>query len=175
MTIQTIMLAPAGFSGELVAQSGNIYIPNAQGFIAVNQGDEGDALKAGFIPLGQGSQSAYSADNATSGKTLSAAEISGGSDVVLNMSGALTGAANAQLPTVAALIAAISNIAIGQTYRLRIINSSSGAYAWTVTTNTGWTLNGTMSIAQNTWRDFIVTLTSAAAATLQSIGTGTNS
>jgi len=30
-----------------------------------------------------------------------------------------------------------------------------------------------MTIAQNTWRDFYVTLTSTSAATLQSIGTGT--
>ena len=64
---------------------------------------------------------------------------------------------------------------IGSTYRLRVINRSSGNFAWTMTTNTGWTLTGTMTIAQNTWRDFVVTLTSLTAATLQAVGVGTDS
>jgi hypothetical protein len=110
----------------------------------------------------------------TSGFTATAAEIYSGSfETILALTGTLAGAANLTLPTVASLVAAISNPQVGQTYTLRIINESAGAFAWTVVTDTGWTLNGTMSIAQDTWRDFLVTLTSLTAATLQNLGTGT--
>lgn len=120
-----------------------------------------------------GTLAVYKTNSATSATALTAANISGAPDVVLNLTGTLGAAANAQLPTVAALVAAIPNAVSGQSYRLRIINSSSGAFAWTVTTNTGWTLGGTMSVAQNTFRDFVLTLTSLTAATLQAAGTGT--
>lgn len=46
------------------------------------------------------------------------------------------------------------------------------ANAWTVTTNTGWTLTGTMTV-QTQMRKFYVTLTSLSAAVLRSIGTFT--
>jgi hypothetical protein len=120
---------------------------------------------------------AYNTNSAVTSATLTAANITGGAtEVTLNLTGTLTGASNATLPTVANLIAAISPTAVaGQTYKLRIINSSSGNFAWTVVTNTGWTLTGTMSVADNTWRDFYVTITSGTTATLQSVGTGTNS
>lgn len=131
---------------------------------------------ATFTPMHAQTEFAYTTNAATSSATLTAANVTGGSvEVHLNLTGALGAAANATLPTVASLVAAIPNAAAGQTYKLRLINSSSGAYAWTVLTNTGWTLNGTMTVQQNTWRDFIVTLTSMAAATLQSTSTGTYS
>lgn len=117
---------------------------------------------------------AFNTNSATSGATLTGANITGGQlEVTLNLTGTLSGAANAQLPTVANLVAAIPNAVAGQTYRLRIINSSGGADTWTITTNTGWTLTGTMTIADDTWRDFYLTLTTTSAAVLQSIGTGT--
>ncbi len=119
----------------------------------------------------------FRADAATSGTTLSAAGISGGSaSVDLLLSGTLGAGANVQLPTVADLVAALPNAKVGASYRLRIINASSANFAWTVTTNTGWTLVGTMTIAQNTWREFVVTIPSIlASATLQSVATGTYS
>lgn len=120
----------------------------------------------------------YNTNTATSGTTLTTANITGAYgfvEITLGMTGTLGGAANAQLPLVATLQAAVPNPFTGQTWKLRIINASSANFAWTVTTNTGWTLTGTMSIAQNTWRDFYITFTSATAATLQSVGTGTNS
>lgn len=123
--------------------------------------------------LAQGNQ--YGANAATAATVLTAASISGAPEVTLNMTGTLAGAANATLPTVAQLTASITQISYPYNYNLRIINSGGGAFAWTVATSTGWTLNGTMSIAQNTWRDFYVQITSASAATLQQVGTGTNS
>jgi hypothetical protein len=107
----------------------------------------------------------------TTGFTATGAQIGGAEEVYLDLTGALGAGANIQLPTVAALVAAIPNAQVGTAYYLRIMNHSSGAFAWTVTTNTGWTLNGTMTIAQNFYREFMVTFTAIGAATLQSLGT----
>lgn len=112
----------------------------------------------------------------TSAATLAAADMAGSNTLnVINMTGTLGAGAALTLPTVADIVAAYGDIAAGDTFLVRIINSSSGAYAWTVTTATGWTLTGTMTVAQNTFRDFLVSFTSATAAVLTSVGTGTNS
>lgn len=140
-----------------------------------------NGVSVGGVQLTTANAAAYNVNTATASTALTAANVTGGTaSVDLAMTGTLTGAANAQLPTVASVIAALSGAntpAVGTSYRLRIVNASAGAFAWTVTTNTGWTLAGTMSIAQNTWREFVVTLTSATAATatLQSVATGTYS
>jgi hypothetical protein len=112
----------------------------------------------------------YSAAANTTNFNATAAQVGGAYDVILNCTGALGSGQTITLPTVAALVAAIPNAHVGQSYRLRIINSGAGAFAWTVTTNTGWTLTGTMTVAQNTFREFVVTLTSLAAAVIQSAG-----
>jgi hypothetical protein len=119
---------------------------------------------------------AFNTNSAVTSATLTAANISGGvASVDLQLTGTLTGASNATLPTVANLIAALHAPTVGTSYRLRITNASSGAYTWTVLTATGWTLTGTMTVAQNTWREFVLTLTSLTAATLQSVAVGTYS
>jgi len=115
----------------------------------------------------------YTAVSGNTPQTLTGANISGADDVFVNMTAVLAGAGTLNLPTVANLLAALTTMQVGETFILRIINSSSGAFAWTVTTATGWTLAGTMTIAQNTWREFLVTRTGTATATLQSLGTGT--
>jgi len=123
-------------------------------------------------------QQIYSTNSSVSASTLlTGANIFGGSiEHVLNLTGAISAASNAQLPTVANLLVAIGGLfQINQTFKLRIINGGgSGSGVWTVTTNTGWTLNGTMTIAVGAWREFIVTLTAPATptATLQSVGAG---
>lgn len=107
---------------------------------------------------------------------LTGANISGGSSLVaLNLTATLAAGATATLPTVAALVTALQsegfNPLPGSSYELDIYNSSSGNFAWTTTTNTGWTLSGTaQTITQNTVRKYILTLTSLTAATLASIG-----
>jgi hypothetical protein len=116
---------------------------------------------------------AYNTNAATSGTLLTGANISGGTvETTLILTGTLSAAANGQLPLVSNLVSAIPNAVAGMQYKLRIINSSSADYGWTVTTNTGWTLHGTMLIPQDTWRDFYVTLTTLSAAVLQQVGTG---
>jgi hypothetical protein len=119
---------------------------------------------------------AYNTNSATSATTLTAANISGGfASVDLQMTGALGAGADATLPLVTALVAGMPNASAGASYRLRITNASSANFDWTVVTNTGWTLGGTMTIAQNTWREFVVTITSLTTATLQSVAVGTYS
>lgn len=123
----------------------------------------------------------YKTDAATSATILAAASLTGGLNTVdLAMTGALAAGAIATTDTAANIIAAIPSklLTVGYSYQLRIINESSGAFAWTIAGGTGVTVAGTATIVQNTWRDFVVTVTgvgSSAAVTLQSAGTGTNS
>ena len=121
----------------------------------------------------------YATDSSAAAHVLTAAELTGAAnEVVLNMTGALTAAENATTDTAANIIAAIPQAQRfpGANYKLRIINSSSGAFAWTVVAGANVTVTGTATVAQNTWREFLVTLgATLSTVTLQSIGTGTNS
>ncbi len=64
------------------------------------------------------------------------------------------------------------NAWVGNSYLLRITNGQ-GTGILTVTAGSGVTLTGTATIALNTWRDFVVTYTSATALVMQNIATGT--
>lgn len=66
-----------------------------------------------------------------------------------------------------------TNATATTSYLLRLVQT--GAGTMTLGAGTGVTLTGTMTIAQNTWRDFIVSFTSATTLTITSIGTGTYS
>lgn len=119
---------------------------------------------------------AYHADSNAASHVATAANLTGGAaDVVLALTGALAAAATLTTDTAANILKAIPEVYVGQTYKLRVINESTGAFAWTVAGGTGVTLSGTATIAQNTWRDFVVTVSSLTAVALQSVGTGTNS
>lgn len=136
------------------------------------------ALAAGRTATDQ-----YHADSSTSGFTASASEValpSGASTtigiIVLDLTGTLGAPANVQLPTASAVLGVLAAPFVGQTWILRILNNSSGAFAWTVTTNTGLTLNGTMSINQSTFRDFLLEVTNVGtpAIAVQNVGSGGN-
>lgn len=86
------------------------------------------------------------------------------------------GAARADLlPTAAALVAAIEGAMVGTSFEFTIRNTADAAETITVTTNTGLTLSGTMTIAQNNSKRFLVRLTNVTAgseaATIYSLGT----
>src|SRR5215831_8922637 len=119
--------------------------------------------------------SQYSAATNTTSFTATAAQFAGTNFCVLNCTGTLGSGQNITTPTAAAIIAAMGSPLVGGNYRLRIINSSGGAFSWTVVAGSGVTINGTATIAQNTWRDFLVTVATASTITMQSIGTGTTS
>jgi hypothetical protein len=121
---------------------------------------------------------AYSIATNTTAFTASGAQIAEGQETVLDLTGTLGAGAALTLPTVANLLASFTpnQQAVGSSIVLRVINHSSVAFTWTVTTNTGWTLNGAMTVAQSTFRDFILNITAIGAtptATLTQIGTGT--
>ena len=121
-----------------------------------------------------GPEAIYNTNAATAATTLTAANISGAqTEVVLGLTGTLAGAAALTLPTVASLLAQVPALTVGVNYILRIININAG-YTWTVTAGTGWTVNGTATIASTSFRDFIITITSVtnATATIQNIGSG---
>lgn len=61
---------------------------------------------------------------------------------------------------------------VGGSYLLRVTNGQ-GTGTLTITAGVGVTLTGTATVAVNTWRDFVVTYTSATALVMQNIATGT--
>lgn len=71
---------------------------------------------------------------------------------------------NLQLPTAAAIVAALPNVQPGFAYELDVTNGSGAANTATLTTNTGLTLSGAMTIAQNATRRLVVTITAIGAA-----------
>jgi hypothetical protein len=120
---------------------------------------------------------AYNTNAATANATLPAANLTGGAvEVDLALTGTLAGAATATTDTAANIIAAMPRAQsyTGFTYKLRIINASSANFAWTLSGGSGVTITGTATIAQNTWRDYIVTLTlgSSPAVTMRECGSG---
>ena len=119
-------------------------------------------------------------DATATGVTITANKIAGG--LYFH---APTGAVNDQVDTAANLVAAlpacyvnntsVSGLNVGASFRFALFNNSAGANTITVTTNTGVTLTGTMTVAQNAVRTFIGVVTNCAtpAVTIYSLGTGT--
>lgn len=126
------------------------------------------SLINGMVGLSPFQECAYHVDTSTAAETMTGSEISGGSITAVSFTGTFAGAAAITLPTTANLFAAMpaSIVAnpVGNSWLLRILNQTGGGFTLTVTTNTGWTVNGTMTIATATWRDFIVTLSGTVAA-----------
>lgn len=75
------------------------------------------------------------------------------------------------LPTAANIIAALNKPATGASFEFTIRNTADAAETITVTTNTGLTLSGTMTIAQNNSKRFLAVVTSPTAVTVYSLGT----
>ena len=77
------------------------------------------------------------------------------------------------MPTVASLVLGLLNPRdlTGASFEFTIRNNAGAVETITVTTNTGWTLSGTMTIAQSNSKRFRVVFSSNAAATLYSLGT----
>lgn len=128
---------------------------------------------AAQMPFGFYSKpAAYSTNAGTGAVTLTTANVFGGAVLqALSLTGAQSGGVNATTPTAAAWLTAIGAFFVGQDYVLRVLNTGSGQTI-TLTGGTNVTVTGTATIANNTWREFIVTVTSATAITLQEIGGG---
>lgn len=116
---------------------------------------------------------AYNAATNTSSFTATQQQIMAAETTVLALTGAAGGAVALTLPTVAVLLATLTpqQAVVGSTIWLRIQNTTGQTV--TVTTAAGWTLNGTMTLATATFRDFLVQITAVGAspaATVQNIG-----
>lgn len=106
-----------------------------------------------------------------------------GADInTINLTAPLSAAGTVTTPSAAAIVAAINAVPgatayVGQTFIVKIANiPSSGGAVWTLAAGAGVTLSGTLTINQNTYREFLVTLTSLTAVTVQATGiTGTAS
>lgn len=81
------------------------------------------------------------------------------------------GAANLTTRTAALMIADFDGVQIGDSYVLQITNTSAGTT--TLVAGTGVTLTGTMTMATNSTRTFIVTINTATTLTIQSVSIGT--
>lgn len=115
--------------------------------------------------------SKISAANATS-FSATAAQVYGGANITLLLTGAPTTAQTLTLPTAASLIASLpSGTPVGFSWKLLIVNvggTSSGA--WTVAAGTGDTLTGNTAVAVAGSRTYLVTYTGAGAVTFQDYG-----
>lgn len=111
---------------------------------------------------------------ATQNFTIPANVMSGAGTTVL---GCTANGANAVTTRTAAQIyadlQALMGVAppIGFSWLFRIVNTGNNTV--TLTAGAGVTINGTATAATNTFRDWIVTITSPTTLTIQSVGTGT--
>lgn len=160
-------LFPSIGAGSQVSLAFNGGIPDQQSLV--------NALNS-INPL---AQTNFNSASNTAAFTAIGSQVAGGQVNVLALTGALGAGAALTLPTVAAMIAALpANMQanpVGVSFELRVINVSA-TQTWTMTTNTGWTLTGTMTVATATFRDFIVTITAGGAtptAVMQNVGSGT--
>jgi len=113
---------------------------------------------------GRVTQMTVTAKTATA--TLTAAELLGGF-----IDGTPTAAATYTLPTATLMVAALNQGGIGNAIEFTIKNSASGAYAITVAAGTGGTEKGTMTIAQNNTKRFLLIVTGSTTYDVYSLGT----
>ena len=112
--------------------------------------------------------------------TLTGANILGKyGDAIVRLTATLAAAGTVTLPPVApaGLAAAFlgGTVPVNGAYTLTIANVSSGNFAWTLATNTGWTLNGPAAnyvIPQYQYNNYLVQFTSQTTATITLINAG---
>ena len=105
--------------------------------------------------------------NATTG-SLPVGAITGAKEVYLVSSNATPGAQLVR--TAAQMLADTPNGAVGMSWKVRIINTGAGNFTLTQDAGNTVTITGDVVIPQDSWIDYVVTLTGAAIATMQSVG-----
>ena len=165
------MAAPSGSAqagGFILLPDGTKATVDANGRATIPNEFISEMIDAGWTVWT--SKNKYGTDDGTT-KTLAAAKVAGAGNVVLRSSGGST--PTLTFPLATDLVPALPNTQPGYSYRLRVINNNSGTA--TLAVNTGVTLTGTLTLAQNTWRDFIMTLNAGGLISGQAVGTGTDS
>lgn len=102
--------------------------------------------------------------------TFAAGDITGGCPTILQNTGATPGAQTVR--TAAQMFADIPGAVVGGVYPFRIVNTGAGTLTITADAGPTVTLTGTMTIATNIFRDYLLTFNTAATATIQSVGSG---
>lgn len=102
--------------------------------------------------------------------TLAAGTITGAYHTVLTNTGATPGAQTVR--TAAQMLADIPGAQVGFGYMLRIVNTGAGTLTLTADAGPTVTITGTATVAQNVFRDYVVTFPTATTATIQSVGSG---
>jgi hypothetical protein len=124
-------------------------------------------LKIGGVQQSQLPDAQYSTA-ALQAAVMPAANIAGAKVVAFENTGTTPGTLTTD--TAANIVAAIPGALVGQAYLLKIRNSSGSANTATIAGGTGVTMHGTLTIAQNVTRDFMVVLTSLTAIDMYSMG-----
>lgn len=180
------VMLPVSVAG-MVVEVGNVGANYASVFPASGENIDGLAANAS-IALATGQSIFFTCAVAGTWKStaqqLPGAKFTTGTTTTTFTAGELTGAAfvsymNTQATpgslatrTATQMFADSGYARVGGTYLLRIVNGQ-GTGTLTVTAGMGVTLTGTATIAANTWRDFVVTYTSAIALVMQNIAVGT--
>ena len=118
---------------------------------------------------GQARNAKFTLTTTASAQTAAADALTGAGVVIAEytaVNGALTTRTGAQMYTDAGLLT-------GSSYFLAIVNLGTTGTITLTAAATGVTLTGTMTIANNTWRGFVVTVTAASTMTFQSVMIGT--
>lgn len=162
----------ASDAGKGADASGNL--DRARGIVVDAAGADADlcsVLLIGPVPSLTGSVGTFAVAevDAAEAVTYDAADVVGG----LILRDPAGGARSDLLPTAAALIAEIPGAAVGRGIEFTIRNTADAAETITVTTNTGLTLSGTMTIAQGNSKRFLAVITNVdtPAVSIYSLGT----
>jgi len=152
------------------AEDAGTWWDTARGMVVEAAGTEDDLCSVVlFSPFartkgGRVSQVTVTAKIAT--VTLTAAELLGGL-----IDGTPIAAATYTLPTGTLMAAALNQAGIGNAIEFTIKNSSAGAYTITTAAGDGGTGKGTLTIAQNNTKRFLLIMTAAATYDYYSLGT----
>lgn len=125
-----------------------------------------------YTPNASLKKTVYNTVSGGSPLTLTATNMAGHNDVVVNLTAALGAGGAVTTDTAANIIAAVYYVN-DMSYKLRIVNSSSGAFSWTLAGGTDVTITGNATIAQNTWNEYLVTALTSTTVELKYVGKGT--
>lgn len=141
-------------------------------YMAVTKSPSGETLSVAtsFVASVSGTPlAALTALNQTTG-SLPQGAITGAGFVTMVTTNATPGAQLVR--TAAQMLADMPGGAVGQSWNFRIVNTGAGTLTLTADAGATVALTGTMTVAQNKWRDFVATFTTATTATIRATAQG---
>lgn len=160
-------------SGAGFTMTGNMNVPQntvSTYTVTLNTATTGTVQFISNSPITTLPPAKFTSINVTTG-TLAAGNASGAAFVCLTSTNAVPG--NQAMRTVAQVLTDTPGLSVGMSYMLRITQTGAGTLTLTTDGSTQFTMTGTMTVAQNTFRDFVVTINTATTGTVQSVATGT--